>query len=158
MSDRRVERQDVGSWLAGPESITGRSTYPGEGLGRPETGPSSVGRPGRRFLALLIDWALCLLIARGFFGAVALEPNGSLIPVGVLVLVNALLIGTAGATLGQRLLGLQVERLDGTRLGLGGAIVRAVLLGLVIPAITLVWNRDLRGLHDYAAGSVVARH
>lgn len=158
MSERRVERQDVGSWLAGPESITGRSAYPGEDLGRPEHGPSSIGRPGRRFVALLIDWALCLLIARGLFGALALEPNGSLIPVGVLVLMNVILIGTAGATIGQRLLRLQVERLDSTKVGLGGAIIRAVLLGLVVPAVTLVWNRDLRGLHDYAAGTVVARH
>jgi uncharacterized RDD family membrane protein YckC len=33
-----------------------------------------------------------------------------------------------------------------------------VLLALALPAITLVWHRDLRGLHELAAGTVVARH
>lgn len=153
-----MDRRDVGSWLSGPETVTGRDGYPGEALGRPETGPGSVGRPGRRLLSLLVDWALCLLIARGIFGPDAFGPNGSLIPVVVLVVENLLLVGTAGATLGQRLLGLQVERVDGTKPGLGRAALRAVLLGLALPAITLVWHRDLRGLHELATGTVVVRH
>jgi uncharacterized RDD family membrane protein YckC len=157
MSERRVDRRDVGSWLSGPESVTGREGYPGENLGRPESGPGSIGRPGRRFLGLVIDWVLCLLIARGFAGPEALEPNGSLIPVLVLVIENILLVGTAGATLGQRLVGLRVERVDGSRAGLGAAAIRSVLLGLALPAITLVWNRDYRGLHELAAGTVVTR-
>ncbi|MFI7589529.1 RDD family protein [Spongisporangium articulatum] len=141
------------------ESETGLSGYvPGADLGRPAEGPGSVARPGRRLLSLVIDWAVCLLIARGLFQASPSDPAGSLVPVLVLVVENALLIPTAGATLGQRLAGVQTERVDGGRLGLGVGLVRAVLLALVVPPFTLIWQRDLRGAHDLAAGAVVVRN
>lgn len=152
-----MDRRDLGSWLQGPGSAPEPgSTYPGERLARPPSGPRSVAGTGRRVAAVLIDWAFCLLIARGFFGPEALEPNGSLSVTAVLVLVNLLLIGTAGATVGQRLLGIQVERVDGGPPGLPKALVRAVLLGLALPTLTLLWERDRRGLHDLAAGTLVA--
>jgi uncharacterized RDD family membrane protein YckC len=152
-----VDRRDLGSWLQGPDATSEPdSGYPGERLGRPETGARSLARPGRRLASLLIDWALCLLIARGFFGPEALQPNGSLSVVGVLVVVNLVLVGTAGATVGQRLVGVQVERLDGGRPGLGWAAIRAVLLGLAVPALTMLWERDRRGLHDVLSQTVVA--
>jgi uncharacterized RDD family membrane protein YckC len=90
------------------------------------------------------------------FGQEALQPNGSLTVVGVLVVVNLLLVGTAGATAGQRMVGVQVERLDGNRPGLLKALIRALLLGLAVPALTLIWERDRRGLHDVASQTVVA--
>jgi len=151
-----VDRRDLGSWLQGPDPSSGaESAYPGQRLGRPESGPGSRAGIGRRLAALLIDWAFCLLIARGFFGPEALQPNGSLSVTGVLVIVNLLLVGTAGATAGQRLLGIQVERLDGGRPGLGRALVRAVLLGLAVPAVTALWEKDRRGLHDLLSGTLV---
>src|SRR4051812_5205502 len=123
---RVVDRRDLGSWLQGPDAASEPgSTYPGERLGRPETGTGSLARPGRRLAALLIDWAFCLLIARGFFGPEALQPNGSLSVVGVLVVVNLVLVAAAGATVGQRLVGVQVECPDGSRPGLRQALVRA---------------------------------
>lgn len=130
--------------------------YSGERLGRPEAGPGSLAGPGRRLGSLLIDWAFCLLIARGLFGQEALQPNGSLSVVGVLMVVNLLLVGTAGATVGQRLVGVQVERVDGKRPGFGRSLIRAVLLGLAVPALTLIWERDRRGLHDLASQTLVA--
>jgi uncharacterized RDD family membrane protein YckC len=152
-----VDRRDLGSWLQGPGATSEPDTgYPGQRLGRPETGPRSLAGLGRRLASLFIDWAFCLLIARGFFGPEALQANGSLAVVGVLVAVNLLLVGTAGATVGQRLVGVQVERLDGGRPGLTKALIRAVLLGLAIPALTLIWERDRRGLHDLASQTVVA--
>jgi uncharacterized RDD family membrane protein YckC len=152
-----VDRRDLGSWLQGPDaSSEPGSTFPGERLGRPESGPGSLAGPGRRLLGLVIDWALCLIIARGFLGAEALRPNGSLSIVVILVIENVLLIGTAGATLGQRLVGVRVERVDGSRPGLIRAVVRAVLLGLGFPVLTLLWERDRRGLHDLVSGSLVA--
>jgi hypothetical protein len=36
------------------------------------------------------------------------------------------------------------------------ALIRAVLLGLGIPALTLVWERDRRGLHDLLSQTLVA--
>ncbi|HST84719.1 MAG TPA: RDD family protein [Kineosporiaceae bacterium] len=152
-----VDRRDLGSWLQGPDATSGPdSGYPGQRLGRPQTGPSSLAGAGRRFAGLCIDWIFCLLIARGFFGPEALQANGSLSVVGVLVVVNLLLVGTAGATVGQRLVGIQVERLDGGRPGLMKALIRAVLLGLGIPALTFAWERDRRGLHDLASQTLVA--
>jgi uncharacterized RDD family membrane protein YckC len=152
-----VDRRDLGSWLQGPDARSEPdSTYPGERLARPETGSHSLARPGRRLASLLIDWALCLLIARGFLGPEALQPNGSLSVVAVLVVVNVVLVAAAGATAGQRLVGVQVERLDGSRPGLRQALVRAVLLGLAVPALTSLWDRDRRGLHDHLSQTVVA--
>jgi uncharacterized RDD family membrane protein YckC len=151
-----VDRRDLGSWLEGPTPESDPDAYPGRRLGRPETGPGAIARPGRRFLALLVDWLLCLLIARGLLGPDAFQKYGSLIPVGVLVLENWLLVGTAGATIGQRVVGVQVERLDGAKPGPGPALIRAVALGVLIPAITLLWNRDHRGLHEVWSGTVVA--
>jgi uncharacterized RDD family membrane protein YckC len=152
-----VDRRDLGSWLPGPEAAPGdSSSFAGERLGRPESGSGSVAGTGRRLVSLLIDWGLALLIARGFFGPEALEPNGSLIPVGVLVVENVFLVATAGATAGQRLTGIQVERLDGGRPGPGATVIRAVLLGLALPALTLLWERDRRGLHELLSGTLVA--
>ena len=135
---------------------SGTSSYPGERLGRPESGPRSIARPGRRFLSLLIDWVLCLVIARGLFGPEGVQANGALLPVGILVIENLLLVTTAGATFGQRLVGVQVEKVDGHRVTLIGSLVRAVLLGLALPAITLLWEPDQRGLHDLLSGSLVS--
>ncbi len=80
---------------------------------------------------------------------------GSLTPLLVLLVENALLVGTAGNTVGHRVMGLRVARLDGGAPGVLRASVRAVLLVLAIPP--LIWDRDQRGLHDKAAGTVLVR-
>jgi uncharacterized RDD family membrane protein YckC len=46
-----------------------------------------------------------------------------------------------------------VVRLDGRPPGLWRAALRTALLLLLVPA--LVWDRDGRGLHDKAAGTVL---
>jgi uncharacterized RDD family membrane protein YckC len=104
----------------------------------------------------MIDWLLCATIARGILGPEALQPNGSLSVVAVLVIVNMILVSAAGATFGHRVVGVQVEGLDGGRLGVGRSAVRAVLLGLGFPPITLLWEQDRRGLHELSSGSLVA--
>lgn len=100
----------------------------------------------------MIDWVLALIVARGLLGSAGL---GSFGPLLVLLVENALLVGTAGATVGHRLMGLRVETLSGEWPGPVRAGVRAVLLCLAIPP--LVWDRDQRGWHDQAAGTVLAR-
>lgn len=119
---------------------------------------------GRRLVALCVDWALCWLIAYGAFG-VGLGTTGaaSFVPLAVLAVENLLLVSTAGSTVGHRLLGLRVHRLNRTGsgpvlLGPPGLVrgtVRAVLLCLAIPP--MIWLRDGRGLHDVAAGTVIVR-
>lgn len=137
------------------EDVT--DAYPGRGLGRAETGPGSLARPGRRLLSLLIDWLICLLIATGFGNALGVSAGREFYPLLVLLVENLLLVPTAGATIGQRLVGVATERVDGGRLDLGPAAIRAVLLVLFLPVVSLIWQKDLRGGHDLAAGAVVSR-
>jgi len=104
----------------------------------------------RRVLALVVDWLLALLI-----GSTLLPGLASFGPLVVFGVVQVLLVGTAGFSVGHRVMGLSVTRLDSGPLGPLGALVRTVLLLLVVPAV--VMDEDGRGLHDRAAGSVVVR-
>jgi uncharacterized RDD family membrane protein YckC len=105
---------------------------------------------GRRFGALLIDWALCLIVA-AFYA----DPRFvGWPPVVVLIVLNTICIGLFGQTPGMALAGLRcISIADGGAIGLGKAFLRAVLLALLIPAVIL--DADRRGLHDRAAGSLV---
>jgi uncharacterized RDD family membrane protein YckC len=66
-----------------------------------------------------------------------------------------LLTAVGGITIGKRLLGIRVIRVGGGRVGFGWAALRTLLLLTVLPP--LFTNRDLRGLHDRAADTVVVR-
>lgn len=135
--------------------------YPGERLGLPEFGPGSVAGWSRRLGALLIDWIACSLIAMAFFyhpsaghtASVLAQP--SLWPLAVFGVEDFLLTALTGFTIGKRLLRLRVIRLDGRPVGVGPALARTILLLLVVP--TLMMDRDLRGLQDKAARTVVVR-
>lgn len=108
---------------------------------------------GRRVIAIFIDWAMCNIIAIGFFGYQLGEGGADgLIPLAVFAVENILLVGTLGSTVGHRILGLKVVRMDGRPAGLA-ALVRTLLLCLAVPA--LIWDRDGRGMHDRAAGTVI---
>jgi uncharacterized RDD family membrane protein YckC len=147
-----VGRRDVGSWLEGPGGTGPAQDHPGQRLGRPAEGAGSVASFGRRLVALVVDWAACVLIAQGLLSDVGPRELMALV---VLLAENVLLVGTAGCTLGHRLLGLRVETVAGTAPGLGRAAVRSLLLVLAVPP--LIWDADQRGLHDKAAGTLVAR-
>jgi uncharacterized RDD family membrane protein YckC len=71
----------------------------------------------------------------------------------VFLLEQWLLVATAGFSIGHRLLGMQVVRLDGEWVGFWRSLIRAGLLILLIPAV--IWDADNRGLHDKAAGTVL---
>ena len=151
-------RQAIGSWLSGPRAAAEEAGadfgYRGEQLGLPEEGPGSIARPGRRLGALVVDWALCLLIAYGLIteGYEQATGNWTLL---VFLLLGVLTVGTLGYTPGKRLFGLRVVALASGRVSPGRAALRTVLLCLAIPA--LVWDRDGRGLHDRLAGTVEVR-
>jgi hypothetical protein len=125
------------------------SVYPGEKFGLPEDGPTSVPGMGRRLVALFIDWAICSLIAYGLLHS----------QYWTLVIFGAetwLLTALTGTTIGKRVLGLRVARLDGKPVGFGWSLVRTILLLCVIPP--LVIDSDRRGLHDKAANTIVIRY
>jgi uncharacterized RDD family membrane protein YckC len=128
--------------------------YRGERLGLPQDGPGSVAPLGRRFGALFIDWAVCMLIAYGLLARGDQQAAGNWALV-VFLVMSLLTVGTVGSTPGKRILGLRVIAEDGKRLGVVRVVVRSVLLVLVIPAI--VWDRDSRGLHDRLARAVQVR-
>lgn len=146
-----VDRRDVASWLAGPRAVrpdTAPVDYPGQRLGRPENGPGSVVGVGHRLLAFAVDALLCDGVAWLLFRNLAWVT-----PVfAVEVVVFTWLLGQSA---GQRVCGLRVERLDGSRVSLARALLRTALILLLVPA--LIWDRDGRGLHDKAADSVVVR-
>ncbi|WP_030256828.1 RDD family protein [Streptomyces violens] len=151
-------RQAMGSWLSGPraaaEDMGVDFGYRGQQLGLPEHGSGSVARPGRRIAALLIDWALCMLVAYGLLsgGKANAASNWALL---VFLVLSLLTVGTVGFTPGKRLLGLRVVSEGGGRLSLPRVLVRTVALMIVIPAA--IWDRDGRGLHDRLARAVQVR-
>jgi uncharacterized RDD family membrane protein YckC len=130
-----------------------RPDYPGEFLGLPESGPGAVASMSRRIIALFIDWLLCTFIV----AALIRPTHGDAEYWTLLVFAAQDLVLTAltGFTIGKRLLGIRVVRLDGHLVGPLWGVLRTFLLLIVIPALLL--NRDLRGLHDRASNTVVVR-
>lgn len=129
------------------------SRWPGERLGLPEHGPRSVGRIGRRFLAIFIDWGIAMLLGL-LFG----QYNSAVYSWATFLLflvMQILFIPTIGGSIGHRLTGLRVVPISGGWVGPWRPIVRTVLLCLVIPV--LVWDSDQRGFHDKIAGTVLIR-
>lgn len=150
-----VDRKDLGSWLGGAAPQTTADGWPGKRLGLPREGAGALAPLGRRLAALVIDWALCSLIAAVFLGYRWGSRSGSFDPLLVFVIENVLLVSTLGTTIGHRLLGLQVQRLAGSVPGPVAGVIRSLLLAVVIPAV--IWDSDGRGLHDKAAGTVILR-
>ena len=130
--------------------------YPVHRLGPPPAGPGSVARLGSRVLALLVDWIVCVLVVT----LVGLDPlygppTDSLAALGVLLVEQTLLVGLLGTAIGHRACRIVVVRVDRAPIGLARGFARALLLCLAVPP--LVMDRDARGLHDLAAGTVVVR-
>lgn len=95
-------------------------------------------------LALVLDWAACLLFSYAFFDA------NSWVTLAAFAVLRVVTVGTLGASPFQRLLGLRITRLDGGWAGPARALVRTLLLCLVLPAVI---TTDGRGLHDVLAGT-----
>ena len=126
----------------------------------PRGGSGSLGRFGRRLMGVVIDWAVCQLIAFAFFSVplpfTAVPTNrDTFVALAVFAVENLLLVGTIGYTLGHRIVGLRVQSTDGRTARPLQTLVRTALLCLFIPA--MFWDRDGRGLHDRAAGTVIVR-
>ena len=121
---------------------------PGRGWGSRRPGQARWPESAARLGAIFIDWLLCELIA------IALLHN-QYWTIAVFGVEVYLLTALTGFTVGKRLTGIRVIRLDGRPVGLWWSLVRTVLLLAVIPP--LVYDRDQRGLHDKAANTAVVR-
>ncbi|MEE2040348.1 RDD family protein [Nocardiopsis sp. CT-R113] len=141
--------------------------YRGNRLGLPESGPGSVPGVMRRLAGLVLDWGLALAVAWGLYnlGAVGagltsseevapLLSNTALV---VFAVMSIILLALFGTTVGRRLVGVGITA-TGERSWpwFVSMTVRTLLLCLVIPAV--IYDRDTRGLHDRAAGTVATRY
>lgn len=133
--------------------------FPGARLGLTRSGTGSVARVGRRLAALAIDVGSAALIGYAFFsyplagsGIRVADPWAANL---VFAAVQVVFLPTIGGSPGHRLLGLRLIVVRGGWVGLWRPLVRTALLFLLIPA--LIWDADLRGLHDKAAGTVLIR-
>jgi len=122
--------------------------YPGQQLGLPERGPGSVSSMPRRVLALFIDWLLSMVIAYWL-------THSQFWTIAVFAVEVYVLTALGGSTVGKRLVGIRTVRIGGGPVGFGWALVRTAILLTVVPP--LLTDRDLRGLHDRAANTVVVR-
>jgi uncharacterized RDD family membrane protein YckC len=135
--------------------------YPGKQFGLPMSGPMSVAPMARRFAALILDWAASYLIAslivrhNVFTVNDAHYQDAQWLALLIFVIEVYFLTASSGLTVGKRLVGIRVIRTNGTRPGFRWAALRTLLLLCVIPAC--LSDRDLRGLHDRAADTIVVR-
>jgi uncharacterized RDD family membrane protein YckC len=131
------------------------------GANTPETTGSGqdLATLGARFVALLIDWILCLVFSYLTVARITPDPFG----VNIAVSLIFLLYYTLCMTFGSQSLGMMAMRIacvsasTGGRLGLVRSFVRALLLSLLLPALTALAHPYHRGLHDLAAGSVMLK-
>jgi uncharacterized RDD family membrane protein YckC len=134
--------------LTAPPAEGRPSAYPGQRFGLPEKGPGSVSTMMRRVGALLIDWLCCMLIAYWL-------THSQFWTIAVFAIEAYMLTALTGSTVGKRLLGIRVINIHGGPVGFRWSLVRTAILLTVIPP--LLTDRDLRGLHDRAADTVVVR-
>ena len=104
---------------------------------------------GIRLGALVVDWLLCEVIAVAAF-------HNEYLTIVVFAVESVVLTGLTGFTVGKLIVRIRVARLDGKPVvGLVRALIRTLLFLCVVPA--LVYDGDLRGLHDRGANTIVIR-
>lgn len=132
---------------AQPSTQDSDQPWPGERLGLPEHGPRSVARFGRRLGALVIDWGLSVLVSVAFFQYDAFAT------LGIFALTQIVFLTLVNGSVGHIVFRMRVVPIAGGWIGAWRPLVRTLLLCVVIPAV--IWDRDQRGLHDKAAGTVL---
>lgn len=153
----------TGTWLSGLSAAGAdrrpEGFWPGRGFGLPESGPGAVATTGSRVGALVVDLLAGALIG-AFVSGLLDDPTSvqrSLVANGAFAVQVIVLQSLTGQSIGMRLLGIRVARLADPRdvPGFVPVAVRTALIFLVVPALLL--DRNGRGLHDKAAGTVVLR-
>lgn len=129
---------------------------PTDSSDQPADDATDVGAPhqtagfGARLLGLIVDWVLCLMLA----GLVARPPATGYWAYPFLIAEYGFFVGLYGQTPGMWLAKVRcVSTADVGPIGPVRAVLRAVLLCLVIPA--LIMDSYGRGLHDRAVGSIM---
>lgn len=155
-----MDRKDIGSWLSGPKAALEDQGmdfgYPGQRFGLPQTGMGSVSRMGRRIVALTLDWTAAILVTHLVFPDLVYGSEGfAAATLGIFAVEVFLLTASTGASFGYKIMGIKLISISPARVTLLKVLVRTALLCLVVPA--LIWDRDGRGLHDKAVGTITMR-
>lgn len=150
--------------------------YRGNRLGLPESGTGSVPGVTRRLVGLALDWGISAMLVWvainfGLIGqevsaaaagggdaeAIALTNFTTVSTLVVFAAMSIVLLTLFGTTIGRRIVGVGITA-TGEREWpwFVSMAVRTLLLCLVIPAV--VYDRDTRGLHDRAAGTIATRY
>ena len=162
------------------------SKYPGERFGLPQTGPRSVGRVGRRIVALAIDWGMSGLIVSLLMGANYFELLDSAVTASEAFrkLNNGqtqaqMQQASDALVMHQTLVGLTFVVLQVLAIWTIGGSIGHRIMGLYVVNIrggaltwwrpivrsvmlvlvipALVWDSDQRGFHDKIAGTILLR-
>ncbi|MEL0626752.1 RDD family protein [Salinibacterium amurskyense] len=131
------------------QQATTPDEWPGKRIGLPAEGPRSIGRFGRRLVALSIDWGFAVVVSIAFFDYDAFAT------LGIFVAAQVVLLITANGSFGHLITGMRVVPVTGGMLGVWRPLVRTILMALVIPAV--IWDVDQRGMHDRLAGTLLVR-
>ncbi len=138
------------------ETANRTEEWPGQGLGLPETGRGSLASWTSRITALVLDWAISMVIASAIFGVehvIRGQDWRAFTILGVFFIQTSILTAVAGGSFGKLLTRIGIIRLDGKHIGVVRAVARQFMVCLVIPALVIGVHR--RGLHDLALGTVV---
>ena len=110
---------------------------------------------GRRMLGVLIDWLLCVAIAKGFFDGEQRWPEPFVAP--AIFFAQYLFFAVlGGSTPGHRIMGLKIVRFsDGGMPTPIQALIRTGLLILIITAIT--FDQNGRGINERLSNTVLVK-
>ena len=133
-----------------PDATETPAYWPGKQFNLPEKGSRSVARFGRRFVAIVLDWAIATGVS-----FVIVHRQDAWITLGAFAILQLIFIATLSGSIGHLVLGLRVVPLDPKWIGVLKPAIRTVLLSIVVPAA--IWDKDQRGLHDKIAGTVLVR-
>ena len=110
----------------------------------------------RRIIALFIDWFVALMTVSAIAGTPIWEGDSNPFwPLLTFFVEVSILTGLLGYSIGHRLTGVKIVRVDGGPLDPLRAALRTALICVIIPP--LVNDERQRGLHDRAAGSIAVR-
>ncbi|WOP17590.1 RDD family protein [Raineyella sp. LH-20] len=131
--------------------------YPGRSLGLPADGRGALASWGQRITALVLDWAVAMLVASLITWGAVLSSTGpeKFATLIVFFVEKALLTGLTGSSLGQLIVRIGVTRTDGQPISFWVAIVRTLMICVVIPAVVI--GADRRSLNDMLLHTMVVK-
>ena len=137
------------------ETAERQEDWPGQGLGLPEKGRGSLATWRSRVTALVLDWAISMVVAWAICGIGALRGSDwqSFMILAVFFVQSSILTAILGGSAGKLITRLEVLRLDRQPVGFVRGFARQAMVCVAIPAMVIGVHR--RGLHDLTCGTVV---